>query len=82
MNVRVAKAGLRVTEVPSVEHERLHGESKLNAWRDGRRVLRVIIRERMSRSTVTDGGPGNDWHPPFSELTVGDIVGDDLAASG
>ena len=49
INVRVAKAGLNVVEVPSVEHERIHGVSKLNAVRDGLRVLRTIIRERLRR---------------------------------
>jgi len=66
INVRAAKAGLRVAEVPSVEHERLHGESKLNAWRDGRRVLRVILRERFrsaERSAMPDA-----WRPQFREL--------------
>jgi glycosyltransferase involved in cell wall biosynthesis len=84
MNVRVAKAGLRVAEVPSIEHERIHGESKLNAWRDGRRVLRVIIRERMTRGPLAGGETADDWHPRFSELSIGDIVGssDELAQTG
>ena len=47
INVRAARAGLRVVEVPSIEYNRLHGESKLRAWRDGRRVLRTIVRERL-----------------------------------
>jgi glycosyltransferase involved in cell wall biosynthesis len=46
INVRVAKAGLTVAEVPSYEHERIHGESNLNAVRDGLRVLRTIFQER------------------------------------
>jgi hypothetical protein len=36
---------LRIVEVPSVEKPRLHGESKLNAVRDGLRILRVILTE-------------------------------------
>jgi glycosyltransferase involved in cell wall biosynthesis len=47
INVRVAKAGLTISEVPSFEHERRYGESKLSAWRDGRRILRTILRERL-----------------------------------
>ena len=43
INVRIARAGLAVAEVPSVEYERLNGESKLNAMRDGMRVLRTIM---------------------------------------
>jgi glycosyltransferase involved in cell wall biosynthesis len=67
ITVRVAKAGLSVAEVPSVEHRRLHGESKLNAWRDGRRVLGVILRERLARSASRDA-PSKSWHPSFREL--------------
>jgi glycosyltransferase involved in cell wall biosynthesis len=47
MNIRVSKAGLRVTEVPSVERERIHGVSNLHAVRDGWRVLETILRERL-----------------------------------
>lgn len=46
IHVRVAKAGLVVAEVPSYEHVRIHGVSNLNAFRDGRRVLRTILTER------------------------------------
>jgi glycosyltransferase involved in cell wall biosynthesis len=51
MNVRIAVAGLRVIEVPSVERERLSGESNLRALPDGLRVLRTILSEwvRMVR---------------------------------
>jgi glycosyltransferase involved in cell wall biosynthesis len=46
INVRIAKAGLKVAEVPSFEHARRHGESNLNAFSDGLRVLRTIHFER------------------------------------
>jgi glycosyltransferase involved in cell wall biosynthesis len=46
IHVRVATAGLAVVEVPSFEHSRLHGVSNLNAFRDGRRVLRTILSRR------------------------------------
>jgi glycosyltransferase involved in cell wall biosynthesis len=49
INVRVARAGLKVAEVPSFERDRIHGESNLNAVRDGLRVLRTIARERFRR---------------------------------
>ena len=45
INLRVAGAGLKITEVPSFEAERIHGESHLNTFRDGFRVLRTILRE-------------------------------------
>ena len=46
INVRTAQAGLKVTEVASYEHARIHGVSNLNAARDGWRVLRTILAER------------------------------------
>jgi hypothetical protein len=48
VNVRAAKAGLVIHEVPSFEHDRLSGASNLHAIRDGSRVLRTILRERIS----------------------------------
>jgi hypothetical protein len=56
--VRVARAGLRIAEVPSVEHERLFAESKLNAVRDGLRVLRTIVIERFRAPMGQPGSPG------------------------
>lgn len=46
INIRIAQAGLNVTEVASYEHPRIHGVSNLNAFSDGCRVLRTIIAER------------------------------------
>jgi glycosyltransferase involved in cell wall biosynthesis len=48
INVRIAKAGLVVHEVPSYEYPRMHGHSHLHAVRDGIRVLRTIAVERLS----------------------------------
>lgn len=45
LNCRVAAAGIKVREVPSVERLRLHGTSNLDAWRDGWRVLTTIVAE-------------------------------------
>ena len=50
INVRIAKAGLIVHEVPSYENVRLHGTSNLRALPDGSRVLRTIMRE-LPRAT-------------------------------
>jgi len=47
MNIRAARAGFVVHEVPSHEHERRHGTSNLRAVRDGTRVLRTILAERI-----------------------------------
>jgi glycosyltransferase involved in cell wall biosynthesis len=48
INVRIAKAGLVVHEVPSNERNRIYGMSNLSAVRDGSRVLRTIALERVS----------------------------------
>jgi glycosyltransferase involved in cell wall biosynthesis len=68
INVRVAKAGLRVFEVPSFERNRFYGCSNLNAFSDGLRVLRTINIERKRgsrrmavRSQVTPRAPGVSW---------------------
>ena len=49
IHVRVAQAGLRVAEVPSFEHDRIHGVSNLNAVRDGIRVVRTMFAEWSPR---------------------------------
>jgi glycosyltransferase involved in cell wall biosynthesis len=47
INVRIAKAGLIIHEVPSYERDRIYGTSKLHAVRDGTRVLCAIALERI-----------------------------------
>jgi glycosyltransferase involved in cell wall biosynthesis len=49
INIRIARAGLTVREVPSFERARIHGQSNLRTFRDGGRVLRTILRERIRR---------------------------------
>ncbi|MCA0453707.1 MAG: glycosyltransferase family 2 protein [Chloroflexi bacterium] len=48
MNIRALRSNLKVAEVPSYESDRVHGESNLKPIRDGLRVLRTIISERIS----------------------------------
>jgi len=48
MNIRAAKAGLMIQEVPSHERRRIFGESNLRAFRDGWRILKVIVREKVA----------------------------------
>jgi glycosyltransferase involved in cell wall biosynthesis len=45
IHMRVADEGLRVAEVPSFEHSRIHGVSNLDAFSDGLRVLTIILAE-------------------------------------
>jgi glycosyltransferase involved in cell wall biosynthesis len=51
INVRIAKGGLVIHEVPSYERDRIHGRSNLHAIRDGSRVLRTIALERASAAS-------------------------------
>jgi glycosyltransferase involved in cell wall biosynthesis len=66
INVRIARAGLKVAEVPSMELQRIHGESKLNPWRDGRRVLKTILKERFRTTEAPEDLDA--WRPHFVEL--------------
>ena len=73
INVRIAKAGLRVVEVPSFEARRNFGTSNLNALSDGLRVLHIIRVERKRRVglTSTEPVPANGaktYWPPVSPI--------------
>jgi glycosyltransferase involved in cell wall biosynthesis len=52
INLRMFRSGLKIAEVPSFEHQRIHGESNLHALRDGWRVLKTILKERCSKSLL------------------------------
>jgi glycosyltransferase involved in cell wall biosynthesis len=56
LNCRVAAAGLSISEVPSVERQRIFGTSNLRTFSDGFRVLRTIVtewrRHRAARPAV------------------------------
>jgi len=60
LNCRVAASPLTVTEVPSVEKDRIHGVSNLNAFNDGMRVLRTIFVERQ-RKALADRRANVPW---------------------
>jgi glycosyltransferase involved in cell wall biosynthesis len=47
LNIKAIKARLQVVEVPSYEADRRSGTSNLHAARDGWRVLRTIVAERI-----------------------------------
>jgi hypothetical protein len=67
IHVRAARAGLVVAEVPSFEHSRIHGVSNLNAFRDGRRVLKTILAERrpeLRRVPASAAAPPPAHRPP------------------
>jgi glycosyltransferase involved in cell wall biosynthesis len=81
MNIRIAKTGLQIVEVPSYEDVRQFGRSNLNAFRDGFKILRVLIRERFRsqralRSVMEDlvPVPGPGELAPGSDLAALDMV--------
>src|SRR6266567_1465669 len=47
IHLRILHACLKIVEVPSIEYRRIYGKSNLKAFRDGWRVLRTIVRERI-----------------------------------
>ncbi len=68
INVRIAKAGLRVFEVPSFERNRIHGSSNLNAFSDGLRVLQTIriehkrgVRRATFQNSMLPRDDGESW---------------------
>ena len=46
--VKACRLGLDVVEIPSFEASRMFGNSNLNTFRDGWRVLRTLIRTRFA----------------------------------
>jgi glycosyltransferase involved in cell wall biosynthesis len=73
INVRIAKAGLVVAEVPSFEHSRHYGTSNLNAFSDGIRVLRTIHAERKRgarRAARTLASSPRDVSASWSRLST------------
>jgi glycosyltransferase involved in cell wall biosynthesis len=71
INARAAKASLTIVEVPSREYERIHGQSNLSTWRDGWRILRTIVAERLHRLPE----PSDAWRPQFDEVIAVSGVG-------
>ena len=54
INIRATVGGLKVQEVASFEHSRITGVSNLHALRDGIRVLRTILVERLRSRRTRD----------------------------
>jgi glycosyltransferase involved in cell wall biosynthesis len=57
INLRIASAGMRITEVPSYESKRLYGQSNLKTFRDGFRVLGTILSEARRRRSIRHQRP-------------------------
>ena len=65
INLRIAGAGMKITEVPSYELDRISGQSNLNTFRDGFRVLGTILRESRRRRGIHQERP--DANPAAQE---------------
>lgn len=66
MNVRALRAGLKIVEVPSFEHERVYGVSRLRTFPDGWRVTKAILREKWSSGQPGRMQPQGVEAAPFS----------------
>jgi glycosyltransferase involved in cell wall biosynthesis len=52
LHLRICKANLEIVEVPSFEHARIHGASNFHVVKDGWRVLKMIVIERVNGRSV------------------------------
>jgi glucosyl-dolichyl phosphate glucuronosyltransferase len=75
MNIRAAKAALRIQEIPSRERRRVHGESNLHVLVDGWRILRAIraeafgsLRRRSSPESLAPATRADAGSPPSRDL--------------
>jgi hypothetical protein len=57
INLRIAGSGMKITEVPSFEKDRISGQSNLNTFRDGFRVLGTILSESRRRRSIRHERP-------------------------
>jgi glycosyltransferase involved in cell wall biosynthesis len=64
MNIRAARAGLRVQEIPSHERRRIHGASNLRVVEDGWRILKVIVAEGLAELTGPESGAKSPHRRP------------------
>jgi glycosyltransferase involved in cell wall biosynthesis len=75
VNIRVAQAGLVVSEVPSSGSPREHGVSNLNSFSDGMRVLRMILAERHHSRHLRKRQPDGGAAVSAAKKTVGESLG-------
>ena len=47
MAIKAKKTGMKIIEVPSFESPRISGQAKLNSYRDGWLILKIIVAERF-----------------------------------
>jgi glycosyltransferase involved in cell wall biosynthesis len=79
--IHALKANLRIAEVPSTELPRRCGISNLHTFRDGQRVLRTLIRERVMRRPRPVVDPIDHrvlhrWQPLATDLRDNQALGE------
>jgi glycosyltransferase involved in cell wall biosynthesis len=79
MNIRAAKAGLWIQEIPSHEHSRMHGMSNLHVIRDGWRIAKVILRERFGGRERRQLKAAKN---PVAEMPAASLVAAQVAEGG
>jgi glycosyltransferase involved in cell wall biosynthesis len=74
MCIRAARAGLTITEVPCYEDRRIHGQSNLRTFRDGWRILSLIVNERLVRTAAVEPvaqlDPATELVPASAEVAA------------
>jgi hypothetical protein len=70
INLRIAGAGMKITEVPSYELDRISGDSNLNTFRDGFRVLGTILSEARRRRSIHHERPTVQGDPEKAKATA------------
>jgi hypothetical protein len=70
INLRIAAAGMKITEVPSYEKERISGQSNLKTFRDGFRVLGTILKESRRRRNIHRKRPSGHLAPEVQKATT------------
>ena len=80
MNIRAAKAGLKIHEVASHERRRIFGASNLRAARDGWRILKVIMQERfggsLERGPLSHAAPAPALAVPSAMAKTANVTGE------
>ena len=75
LTLRAVQARLNVVEVPSWEGRRIHGSSNLRSFRDGWRILKLIVRERMPQRSPSSLSGDHKRLKRMRALEVGAVAG-------
>ena len=80
LHLRICKANLEIAEVPSFEHARIHGTSHFRTFRDGWRVLDMILKEWANGRSVTKTIRMHHLHREYMPLN-GRVVPDQIGTA-